>query len=158
MIPEELRVFMLALVPLFETRASIPYGIAIADLPVLEVVVISMVGNLIPLPFLLWGLSNLEKWALKNDGGWLRRAIASMYINLVFRVRNRGERYINRYGMLGLALFVAIPLPGSGVWAGSLLAHVLGLNPRRSFIAIAVGALMAASLILAGTLGIIILI
>lgn len=158
MIPEELRVLILALIPLLEARASIPYGIAIAGLPILEVLVMSLIGNLMPLPFLLWGLSNLEEWALKNDGGWLRKVIGSVYVNLVFRVRSRGERYINKYGVLGLAFFVAIPLPGSGVWAGSLLAHVLGLDPKRALIAIAAGTLIAAILVLSGTLGIIILI
>ncbi|MEM2535220.1 MAG: small multi-drug export protein, partial [Candidatus Nezhaarchaeales archaeon] len=119
--------------------------------------VISLIGNLMPLPFLLLGLSKLEKWALKDGDGWLRKIIASIYANLVFRVRNRGERYINKYGMLGLALFVAVPLPGSGIWAGSLLAHILGLSLRGSLIAIAVGALVAALLVLVGTLGIIII-
>jgi len=156
-IPEEIRVLILALIPLFETRVSIPYGIAIAGLPALEVMVISLIGNLMPLPFLLLGLSKLEKWALKDGDGWLRKIIASIYANLVFRVRNRGERYINKYGMLGLALFVAVPLPGSGIWAGSLLAHILGLSLRGSLIAIAVGALVAALLVLVGTLGIIII-
>ncbi|MEM0320009.1 MAG: small multi-drug export protein [Candidatus Nezhaarchaeales archaeon] len=156
MIPEEVKVLILALTPLFETRISIPYGIAVADLPVPEVMAISLVGNLIPLPFLLWGLSKFERWALRGDG-WLQKVITLMYVNLVFRVRRRGERYINRYGVLGLALFVAIPLPGSGVWAGSLLAHILGLSPKKSLVAITVGALVAALLVLAGTFGITIL-
>lgn len=154
MIPEELQVFMLALIPVFETRVSIPYGILVAKLPVLEVIAISLIGNLTPLPFLLWGLSSLEKWALKDNDWWPRRAISSIYTKVVFRVRRRGEKYIKRYGMLGLVFFVAVPLPGSGVWSGSLLAHVLGLDPKKALVAITIGALAAALLILVGTISI----
>jgi len=151
------KVLVLAMAPLLETRASIPYGVMV-DLPVLEVVVVSLIGNLLPAPFLLWGLSSLERWALESDDRWLKRVAASIYVNLLFRVRRRGEKYINRYGLLGLALFVAVPLPGSGVWTGSLLAHVVGLRPKGSLVAIAIGALIAALLISAGTLGLLVLI
>ncbi|RLF07864.1 MAG: ligand-binding protein SH3 [Thermoprotei archaeon] len=154
MLSEELKVFLLALIPVLETRASIPFGIVIANLPALEVLLISIIGNLIPAPFLLLGLSALEKWALSGDQG-IRGFIAMIYRNLLFKIRRRGEKYIERYGLMGLAIFVAIPLPGSGVWTGSLLSHILGLKPQRSIIAIAVGSLIAACLILAGTLGII---
>lgn len=151
------KVFILAMAPVLETRASIPYG-AMLDLPILEVLAVSLVGNLLPAPFLLWGLSSLERRALKEGDGWLKRVIASIYVDLLFRVRKRGEKYIKRYGLLGLALFVAVPLPGSGVWTGSLLAHALGLRPKSSFVAIAVGAVIAAFLILASTLGVLVLI
>jgi len=151
------KVFILAMAPVLETRASIPYG-AMLGLPILEVLAVSLVGNLLPVPFLLWGLSSLERGALKEGDGWLKRVIASMYVDLLFRVRKRGEKYIKRYGLLGLALFVAVPLPGSGVWTGSLLAHALGLRPKSSFVAIAVGAVIAAFLILASTLGMLVLI
>jgi len=154
MLSEELKVFLLALMPILETRASIPFGIVAANLPVLEVLLISIVGNLIPVPFLLFGLSALEKWALSGDRG-LRGLIAMIYRKLLLKIRRRGEKYIERYGLIGLTIFVAIPLPGSGVWAGSILSHILGLRPRKSIIAIAIGSLIAACLILAGTLGII---
>jgi len=146
------KVFVLAMAPVLETRASIPYGLMVG-LPIIDVLAISLIGNLLPAPFLLWGLSRLEKWALGDDGWWLKHVAASIYVRLLFKVRKRGEKYINRYGLLGLALFVAVPLPGSGVWTGSLLAHVLGLRPESSFVAIAVGAVIAALLILGGALG-----
>ena len=152
-----IEVFILAMAPVLETRASIPYGV-VMGLPIVETLVVSLIGNLLPVPFLLWGLSSLESWALEDDDWWLKRVLASVYVNLLFRVRKRGERYINRYGLLGLALFVAVPLPGSGVWTGSLLAHVLGLRPKSSLVAIAVGAVVAALLVLAGTLGLLIMI
>lgn len=147
---------ILAMSPVLETRVSIPYG-AMIGLPIPDVLAVSLLGNLLPAPFLLWGLSSLESWALEDDDWWLKRVLASVYVNLLFRVRKRGERYINRYGLLGLALFVAVPLPGSGVWTGSLLAHVLGLRPKSSLVAIAVGAVVAALLVLAGTLGLLIM-
>ncbi len=157
MLSEEIKVFLLALTPVFETRASIPFGIVVANLPILEVLLISIIGNLIPAPFLLLGLSALERWALSGDHG-IRNFIAMIYRKLLFNIRRRGEKYIERYGLMGLAIFVAIPLPGSGVWTGSLLSHILGLKPQRSIIAIVVGSLIAACLILAGTLGVISLI
>jgi len=147
-----IEVFILAMAPVLETRASIPYGV-VMGLPIVETLVVSLIGNLLPVPFLLWGLSSLERWALKGDGWWLKRMAASIYTKLLFRVRKGGEKYITRYGLLGLVIFVAVPLPGSGVWTGSLLAHVLGLRPKGSFVAIAVGAVAATLLVLAGTLG-----
>ncbi len=152
-----MKVFIIAMAPVLETRVSIPYGVML-DLPISEVLVASLIGNLLPAPFLLWGLSSLERWALEQDDGWLKRMVGSVYVNLLFKVRRSGEKYIKRYGLLGLTLFVAVPLPGSGVWTGSLLAHVLGLRPESSFVAIAAGAVTAALLILASTLGLLALI
>ena len=141
--------------PIFETRASIPFGIAIAHLPVFEVFLLSFIGNIVPAPALLVGLSALEKWALRSSGDnkGLKLFISAVYRKLLLKIRRRGERYIERYGLLGLTIFVAIPLPGSGVWTGCALSHVLGLNVKRSLIAIIVGSLIADCLILAGTLG-----
>ena len=157
MVSEEIKVFLMALMPILETRMAIPFGIAVANLPALEVLVVAMIGNVIPAPPLLWGLSSLERWALSGDGG-VRGVIASLYRKILHKIRSRGERYIKRYGLLGLALFVAIPLPGSGVWTGCALAHVLGLEPHRALASIVVGALAAGLMILAGTLGLISLI
>ncbi|MEM4575974.1 MAG: small multi-drug export protein [Candidatus Nezhaarchaeales archaeon] len=154
MVPEELKVFILALLPVLETRASIPYGVLVAKLSAPEVLAISIIGNILPVPLLLWGLSTLERWALERDGQ-LRRIIASTYENLILKIRKRGERYIKRYALVGLTLFVAFPIPGSGVWTGSLLAHALGLEPKRAFIAIVVGALVAMLMVFMGTLGVI---
>lgn len=154
MIPEELKVFILALLPVFETRASVPYGVLVAKLSIPEVLVISIIGNLLPVPLLLWGLSTLERWALEGEGR-LRRIIASTYENLIIKIRKRGEKYIKRYALVGLTLFVALPIPGSGVWTGALLSHALGLEPKRAFIAIVVGALVALLIVFMGTLGVI---
>ncbi|MCS7139267.1 MAG: small multi-drug export protein [Candidatus Nezhaarchaeota archaeon] len=154
MFDEELKVFLIALMPLLETRASIPFGIFIANLPISEVLALSIVGNIAPAPFLLWGLSAFEKWVLSGYGG-LRGVMRIIYQRLLIRVRLKGMKYIRKYGLLGLTIFVAIPLPGSGVWTGCLVSHVMGLEPWKSIIAIGVGSLIASLLILASALGVI---
>jgi uncharacterized membrane protein len=79
--------------------------------------------------------------------GWCRRAIE--------RVHRKGNRYIRKYGILGLAVYVAIPLPVTGAWTGTAIAWLLGLEWKRSFLAICIGVLIAGAIISALSLGVI---
>jgi len=68
-------------------------------------------------------------------------------------VQRRSKKYIDRYGTVGLAIFVAIPLPGSGAYSGVLAAYLLKIDRRKSFLAISVGVLVAAVVVTALSLG-----
>ena len=74
---------------------------------------------------------------------WIER----LWDRLVLRARGRIEPYVERYGTLGLALFVGVPLPGSGVYTGGLGAYLLGFGLRRYMVASVVGVLIAATAI-----------
>lgn len=131
-----LKVFMISILPIFELRGSIPIGIAM-DLDPLAVFVISIFGSLIPSP-LIYYLSNPIFKALRSTE--LFRSL----VDWISKRTLRKGKNIKRYGFLGLLLFVATPLPGTGVWTGSLAASLLNLNFRSSFVAIIIGDIIAA--------------
>lgn len=112
-------------------------------------------ANLAVAPLVLPALKVGEEWLLKQSYTPLRQ-IRSAYIWVVSRTRSRGRKYVERWGYLGLAIFVAVPIPGSGAWTGSLLAHILGLQWGKSLVSISAGVIIASLLIigmLEGVLG-----
>lgn len=122
----------LTFVPWIELRGSIPLGLA-WDLPWTWVFVVATAANVlvfVPTWAVLWLF--YERW--------LRRTFVR---GLVEGVRRRGRRLVERYGALGLAVFVAVPLPGTGAYAGTALAFLMGIPPVRAFLSVAVGVLGA---------------
>lgn len=132
-----------SLVPGVELRGSIPLGVGLGLHPLL-VFGVAVAANcaLIPPWFLALDLFYdrvLSRW------GWFRRLV-------VGRARARGAGLVHRYGLLGLALFVGVPLPGTGAYSGAVLAWLLGLERRGATLSIAVGVLLAgAAVTLAAT-------
>ncbi len=138
----------LTLVPWIELRGTIPVGIAMGYHP-LWVMAIAIAANcaLIAPTFLVLDLLYarwLSRWA------FLRRQLD--------RVRAVGSSYIDRYGLPGLALFVAVPLPGTGAYSGTMLAWAMGLKRRPAMIAIAAGVVGAGVIVTLAATGIITLI
>lgn len=98
------------------------------------------IGNLLPVPFLLWFLDPLTRL-------FSRIVIFKKLIDWVFKRTRRQGRIVEKYQRIGLILVVAIPLPGTGVYTGSILAHLLGIKFRKSFISIAIGVFIAGVII-----------
>ncbi len=132
-------VFLLSLLPVSESRGSVIYGLA-RGLDPLQVIAVSIIGNSIPAIVLPRILDYVERIAT-------RFGLGALYLKYIERVRRRGRKYVERWGYIGVALFVAVPLPTSGVYSGALLAHVLGL--RRVEPALVSGAVIAALLVYA---------
>ncbi|MDQ7819976.1 MAG: small multi-drug export protein [Armatimonadota bacterium] len=130
---ELLLVAGLTLVPWVELRGAIPVGLALGQRP-LEVLAVAVAANAaLVLP--AW-------WALDLAyGRWLSRWAPVR--RQVERVRRSGEGYVRRYGLVGLTLFVAVPLPGTGAYAGAALAWLLGLPRAGALAAIACGVILA---------------
>lgn len=145
-IPVAFRIFILAAIPIIEQKAAIPIGI-IAGLPVWEVYLITLMGAILPSPIIVWFIEHIFKF--------LRRY--SVMDNIITRIeqktRNKSGN-IERYKMLGLFIFVAIPLPGTGVWTGSLAAVLLGLEKKQAVATVFLGAVVSGLLILAFTSGV----
>ena len=116
MFSEFLQLFFLTLVPWIELRGSIPYGIALGLNPILVLLFCIVVNILLLLP-LFFFLDHLfpfiRHWAIIDK--------------IVMRVQTKSEKYVDRWGFVGLALFVGVPLPGSGVYSGALAAYLLGI-------------------------------
>ena len=149
-------IILLALAPGVEVRGALPltYYYFTND-PYMKTLGISLaiVANLIIAPIALILLSWIDE-VIRSWVNWPLSNIKSLYIKVFGRAQRLGEKYVGIWGYLGLALFVAIPVPGSGAWMGSLIAYILGLKRRWSIISIEVGVLIASALILAALEGV----
>lgn len=142
---------LVSMVPIFELRGGIPVGIAVLKQHPVAVYIAAVVFNLIPvLPLLLF--LNPVKRTLEHI------PLFKKFFNLLLAKVERNRRLIQRYEELGLLLFVAMPLPVTGAWTGSLIATVMGLRVGKSFFFISLGVLSAGIIVttitLLGKLGI----
>ncbi len=84
----------------------------------------------------------LARW-LAGSSFWLFRSVGSFYLDYIGRVRARARKYVEKYGFIGLVLFVAVPLPMTGVWTGALAGLVFGFPRRRLIPALILGGLLS---------------
>lgn len=131
----EFKVMFTAALPVIELKGSIPLGLSLGMNP-WHALLISLVGSMIPVPFILFGIRPIFNW-LKQTPFFHR-----ITTHIEHRTLNRSGR-IQRYGVFGLFLFVAIPLPGTGVWTGSLAAVLLDIRFKWAFPAIILGNFIA---------------
>jgi uncharacterized membrane protein len=138
-------VLVLSMLPFTELRATIPLAVAWGMYP-WKAFCLAVMGNVIPVVPILLLLQPLEK-GLKSFPrlGW-------SFQNFLQKTRDKGEQ-VKKYGLLGLMLFVAIPLPGTGAWTGAILAWLLGLPYFSAFLAISAGVLGAGVLVTLASLG-----
>ena len=139
-IPDELVVFLISVMPIFECRLGMFTAIVLLQMNVFKGFIISFLGNILPIPFILllinWIFELLKKVPKINK--------------LVFWLEDRTLKKrdkIDKYGIWGLLFFVAIPLPGTGGWTGALLASLLHLDKKKSFGVIAIGVFIAGLII-----------
>lgn len=125
-------VFLISMVPILELRGGLlAAGPAILDIPQWQAIPICIVGNLIPIPFILLLITKIFDWM---KGEKLEKKAMSKSAN------------IEKYEFWGLVIFVGIPLPGTGAWTGALIAALLGIRFRKAFPAIVLGVFLAAFL------------
>ena len=141
---EVIEVLVISAMPLSELRGGIPLALYLGFSP-LESYILGVVGNLIPVPFILLLLDKIKNIKIKF--------ISKAYLEITKRVEKKRD-LIERYGYVGLTLFVAVPLPVTGAWTGSLLAFLLGLNKLKSFLAISVGVSIAGIIVTLTSLGV----
>ena len=133
-IPGELTVFLLSLMPIIELRGGI-LAAKLLQLDMLPAFFICLVGTILPTPFILLFINKIFDW-MRN----------TRLVKLVDRLEAKGRSKfdkINRYKTLGLLVFVAIPLPGTGAWTGSLAAALMKMDFKSAMISVAGGTLVA---------------
>ena len=130
-------VLLISMLPFIELRGSIPTGILIFHMDPFTVFIISVIGNLIPVPFILILFEKIEIWLRKYDF-W-----AKLMDRIFEKTRKRASKKVEEYEALALISFVAIPLPGTGAWTGALIAYLFGLDLKKSFFYIVIGVLIA---------------
>src|SRR3989344_2420190 len=137
-----LQIILLTLVPGLELRASIPYGLLATDVPWLVVFLVGAGANIM-LGLILYVF--IEKILnLLNRINWIN----SFWVKYIEGIQRRIKHAVDRYGEAALAIFIAIPLPGSGVYSAALAAYLIGLNFRKYAIATVLGVLGAGIIVL----------
>lgn len=135
----ELRTFILGALPIFELRGAIPYGIAVG-MPLAKVLFYAILGNVVPIVpvlFLFEPVSN-----------YLRRfSLFRKFFDWFSERTKKQASVIEKYEALGLAIFVAVPLPGTGAWTGCLAATLFKIRFRYALLAIIAGVLIAAAIV-----------
>ncbi len=132
---KEVAIFIISLLPILELRGGL-IAARILGVEFIKAFIICYIANILPVPFILlfinWIFNKMSKWKpTKKIVDWLS--------NKTLKKKDQ----IDKYGYFGLFLFVGIPLPGTGAWTGSLLAILLNLDKKKSFITIAIGVLAA---------------
>ena len=139
-----IEVLLVSMMPISELRGGIPLGLMLGLSPI-EAYIAGVVGSFIPVPFLLLFLDKISKIA---ERWWLTE---KLYSKIVERTERRKD-IIEKYGYIGLILFVAVPLPMTGVWTGSLLATLMRLNLLKSAFSIFIGTAIAGIIVTTATL------
>lgn len=137
----------LSMLPLTELRATIPLAITLGIVP-WRAFVLAVSGNLIPILPILLLLGPLERGLSRFP------RVQRILQRVLQKTRGKGEQ-VKKYGVIGLALFVAIPLPGTGAWTGATLAWLFGISTGAAFGAISIGVLIAGLIVTLATLGIV---
>lgn len=135
-IPPELIVMLIAAFPIAELRVAIPVGMHTFGMPWYWAFLISVIGNMLPVPILLLFFDFFARIAGMIKPG-------KKLVDWIFARTRRHEEKILKYEWLGLAIFVGIPLPVTGAWTGSILAFIMGLKFWPSMLSIFLGVLMA---------------
>lgn len=142
-------VLFCAMLPIIELRGAIPLG-AFLELPWWQNYLLSVLGNMIPVPFILLFIRKIIEWMQKSRirffakiGDWLTRKAE----------KNREK--IERFSFWGVALFVAIPLPMTGAWTGSLVAATIGMKFRHALLSAFIGVLIAGAVMTLASYGVV---
>lgn len=138
---------LLAAAPISELRGAIPYAIS-QGMSWQTAFLLGVVGNMIPVFFILWLLDPVSKWLSKNF------KIFDKFFKWLFHyTRNRHAKTIEKYKELALILLVAIPLPMTGAWTGSLVAFLFGLKYKKALPLIFLGVIIAGVIVTLVSMG-----
>ncbi len=137
---KEVWVFLTSMLPILELRGALPIALA-NGIPPVQAYIICVIGNILPIPFIIFFIKPLFVRLKKLDK--LR--------HFIMRIEERAfkkSKDVSKYNLVGLCIFVAIPLPGTGAWTGALIAALLDMRVKQSLISIFIGVLIAGLLML----------
>jgi len=137
---KELVVLIISALPITELRGALPVAINLFHFPWHYALLLAVIGNLLPVPLILLFLDAFSR--LLSKIGIFKRAL-----DWLFEHTRRRGKIIERYERIGLMLFVAIPLPMTGAWTGSLAAVLFGLKFKHAFLSIFAGILISGTIV-----------
>ena len=134
-VAKEVVVFIVSMIPILELRGGLIVA-SLLQVPITTAIPICIIGNILPIPFILLFIKKIFQWMKKI------KCFRGLIEKLENRAMGRSEK-IQQYEFWGLVLFVGIPLPGTGAWTGALIASLLGIDIKKSSLAIFCGIAMA---------------
>jgi uncharacterized membrane protein len=141
-----LQVILITLIPALELRASLPYAILSLGMTWYWAFLLVVIVNIALAPIVYYALKFFLDIVIKIP------ALNKIYEHSLHKVQTKIQPKVEKYGFWGLALFIGVPLPGSGVYTGALAAFVLDIKPKKFILASIVGVLIAAIIILIAVL------
>lgn len=133
---KEVIVFIISMIPILELRGGLLVAGPLLGVPVSTAIPLCIIGNIIPVPFILLLITPIFKW-MKGT-----KTFKPMVDKLEAKAMSKSDK-IEKYEFWGLVLFVGIPLPGTGAWTGSLIAALLGVKFKKAFPAVILGICIA---------------
>jgi len=141
---EVIKTFLLAMTPIGELRVALPIALTLYNMNWVWAFFISVLGNLVPIVFLLLFLEPVSRWLSDNFRFFQR------FFNWLFeRTRRKSSPGIEKYGEIALISFVAIPLPLTGAWTGTIIAFLFDIPFKKAFSLISLGVVIAGAIVLA---------
>ena len=140
--------FFISMVPVIELRGAIPAGAA-AGLDVWLAAIVSMLGNMVPVPFIILFIRRIFDWM---------RRVSTKFDKIVTYFENKAEKQrctVDKYKFWGLCILVAIPLPGTGAWTGALVAAMMEMRLKDAIPSIFLGVIGAGLIVALATAGIV---
>lgn len=136
----EAAIFLVSMVPILELRGGLLLA-SILKIPIMQASILCIIGNILPIPFILLFIKQIFKWLKKT------RLFRPLIEKLEKRAMGKSDK-IKRFEFWGLVFFVGIPLPGTGGWTGALIASLLEVDLKKSVPAILLGICMATIIML----------
>ena len=129
-LPPYLKYLVLTFVPMIELRGAVPWAVQQGDQAYFPIIIITNC-------LIFWPTYFGLEWLYEHipEGSWVHRKLE--------RIRHKVHPYVERYGFLGLALFIAVPLPGTGAYSGSAAAWMLDMGWRKAFLSVCLGVLIS---------------
>jgi len=150
--PPELATFIISMLPISELRGAIPVAIGVYNLNPIEAYSIAVIGNMIPVIFILKYIDPISKYLMSKS-----KFFDKFFTFLFERTRKKHNGKFEKWGALALITFVAIPLPVTGGWSGALAAFVFGIPFKKALPLIFLGIMIAGLIVMGLSLGVFIL-
>ena len=146
--------FILTILPFTELRVGLPVAIKFAmdkNIPIFLVFLFIVLTNILLIFFVFYFLDNLHLVLMNFK---VYEKFFNLFLKKFRKKVDKFEKKYDEFGFIALMIFVAVPLPGTGAWSGSLISWILGLEKKKSILYISIGIFIAGLIILFGTLGI----
>lgn len=137
--PHWLATIFLSMTPVGELRLSIPVSVLGYNMPVWQAFVLSIIGNMIPVTVILMFAGRFHAWVQKEAGKWGKN-----WADYLVSVQKKFSGDYEKYGLIGLMIFIGVPLPGTGAYTGAIAAFVFGIPFKHSWPFVLAGVIISA--------------